>query len=113
MNNYIILVRGHWSDEMPDDATMQNIIQVWNAWYDKIRATGNLVDPGNPLGSESKIIRKDSVTDELIKSNGDWVGGYVIIKATDMDAAVKIAQGCPILETDYLELRQIFEMSGS
>ena len=95
---------------MPDEASMEKITREWNAFFDDIKSTNNLVDPGNPLGTESKIVRKEGVTDELIKSNGDWVGGYFIIKATDTEAAVRVAQKCPSLKEDYLEVRQIFEM---
>jgi hypothetical protein len=62
-------------------------IAVWNAWFDSLG--GGLVDRGNPV-----------FTREVVGVSGDatMLGGYSLVTADDMEAAVGLAKGCPAME---------------
>ena len=52
-----------------------------------------VVDGGNPLGM-SKTLTSGGVTDD---GGANPVSGYSIVNAADMDAAVEMAKGCPMV----------------
>jgi hypothetical protein len=62
-------------------------IAAWNAWL--VSMGDNVVDRGNPVVE----------TRTLGYSSGDArLGGYTLVKAEDLDAAVAMAERCPGLQ---------------
>ncbi|NQU36956.1 MAG: hypothetical protein HQ526_05085 [Actinobacteria bacterium] len=59
------------------------------AWYDELGAS--LVDGGNPF-TQSKFLGGGDDRSALT--------GYTIIQASDIDAAVTLAEGCPVLKRE-------------
>ncbi|MCW2939622.1 MAG: hypothetical protein JWN00_2607 [Actinomycetia bacterium] len=60
---------------------------AWNAWFDSMGT--NLVDRGNPVFE----------SDTLGNCGADTtLGGYSLITADDLAAAVALAKGCPGLQ---------------
>jgi hypothetical protein len=52
-----------------------------------------------------------AVTDGPYVEAMDSIGGYMLIEAKNMDQAVELAKGCPILESDgTVEIRPIVSM---
>lgn len=88
MANFLLTFHG---GSMPETNEAQD--QVMKAWTDWFGALGDaLVDGGNPI-SHSKAISPDgSVMDAATAPTG-----YSIIKAGDLDGAVALAKGCPVL----------------
>jgi hypothetical protein len=76
---------------MPDTKEEQDsVMAAWGAWFGQLGDA--LVDGGNPV-SKSKAISPDgSVMDATSAPSG-----YSIIKADDLDSAVALAKGCPVL----------------
>jgi hypothetical protein len=70
----------------------ERVMAAWQAWMGSIGE--DMVDGGNPAGP-SKTVTAGGVEDN---GGANPVSGYTLVNAADMDAAVKIAQGCPILE---------------
>jgi hypothetical protein len=62
----------------------------WFAWFDGMGDA--LVDMGQPVGTRSELGNCDSDATEI--------GGYSLISAPDLEAAVSIAKGCPHLDRD-------------
>ena len=52
-----------------------------------------VVDGGNPCGT-SKTVAKDG----NVKDGGSGITGYSVLKAESLEAAVKLAKGCPLLK---------------
>lgn len=51
--------------------------------------------------------------EELEGENGDMVGGYLMIKANDLNHAVQLAQDCPAIAIDgNIEVREIMPMEA-
>jgi hypothetical protein len=88
MANYLLTYPG---GSMPETKEAQDqAMAAWNDWFGKLG--GALVDGGNPI-SKSKAISPDgSVMDATSAPTG-----YSVIKADDLDAAVELSKGCPVL----------------
>jgi hypothetical protein len=78
---------------MPEtDAQRAQVMEAWGKWMGQVGA--GLVDGGNPVSQTKTIASSGAV------SNGGGANpatGYSIIKADNLDAAVALAKGCPIL----------------
>jgi hypothetical protein len=92
MANFLLLYSG---GSMPqNEAEIKAVTQAWLAWFGQIGEA--LVDGGNPTTPHAKTIHSDGkVSDGPV---GTMSSGYSIIKADSLDAAVKLAQGCPVLQ---------------
>jgi hypothetical protein len=70
----------------------QEIMDAWNNWFASIG--DKMVDIGSPFGAGREITH--SGTKEL-PLGAESVTGYTIINADNIDDAVEIAKGCPII----------------
>jgi hypothetical protein len=89
MSNFLLLYHGGGRPE--DPAEQAKSMQAWTDWFAKLGPS--LVDGGNPATQTREIASNGSVT----PVNGGAPTGYSIIKADDIDGAVALAKGCPIL----------------
>jgi len=71
---------------------MAAVMAKWEAWYGEIGAS--LLDGGNPF-AQTKNVTSNGVTGP----NDNPATGYTVVDATDIDAAVATAKGCPILDS--------------
>lgn len=76
---------------------------------------GNLFS-GLPLQKSGVIISKsgNEILEGPFKEGPDYVNGYLIIKAKNIQEAQEISKKCPALELDgtKIEIRQIMKMPG-
>jgi hypothetical protein len=79
MANFVLTFR-NTSDHVPDDAEGQ----AWMEWFPQLGAS--IVDPGSRVGATSSLggAPSDSI-----------VTGYTVVTASDLEAAVLLAKGCP------------------
>jgi len=92
---------------------MQAVMQIWQDWIGSIAAQGKFIST-NALGSQGKTVTTEGViTDGPYAELKEIVGGYILVKADDLDDAVKLSDGCPILSipSGKVEVRnvQIFD----
>jgi hypothetical protein len=71
---------------LPDYVGSPDALAVWDEWFDSLG--GNLIDRGNPVFVRKTLGNSDAET---------ALGGYSLIKADDLQAAVALAKGCPVL----------------
>jgi hypothetical protein len=91
MAKYLLSYRG---GGMPATEKEQaKVMAAWNKWYTKLGAA--IVDGGNPIG-QSQLI---TATGDVKKAGKSAISGYTIIEAKSIDAAVKLAKGCPIIKS--------------
>ena len=88
MANYVLVYHGGGMPETPDEGA--RVMKAWTDWFAAIG--GALVDGGNPASRTRTIGADGSVSDDA-----SGPSGYSIIKADSLDAAVRIAKGCPVL----------------
>jgi hypothetical protein len=86
------LITYHGAMEMPSSPEARD--QMMAAFMQWAASVGDgMVDPGSPLGP-SKVVTTESVAEG---NAGGQIGGYTIIKADSMDAAVAAIRTHPFL----------------
>ncbi|WP_197918594.1 YciI family protein [Thiosulfatihalobacter marinus] len=104
MPKFMMIYHGGGRPDSPEEG--EKVMAAWMAWMGGIGE--NLVDGGNPAGM-SKTVTATGVEDN---GGANPVSGYTLINAADMDAAIEIAKGCPILEGGQgtVEIAEAMEM---
>ena len=77
---------------------------AWNAWFQTLGSA--VVDGGAPVGA-SKTVSAGGVADV---GGANPLSGYSIVNADNLDAAVEIVKGCPILEAGTVEVAEAMGM---
>jgi hypothetical protein len=92
MAKFVLIFNGGGMPET--EAEQAAVLQAWGVWYGGLGSA--LVDGGAPFSPMAKGIASDgAVSDGPI---GTAASGYTIISADSIDAAVEMAQGCPVLQ---------------
>jgi hypothetical protein len=93
---------------------MEQRMKSWMTWLDGLRKAGHLSSPGERLDATGALVRGKgrTVTDGPYAEAKDTIGGYSIIEAKNLEQAVELSKGCPILEGDggLVEVRPIVGM---
>ena len=108
MSEFTFLFRGNDPSASPEQ--MQKTMEKWVAWFKELGAKGHIKDPGHPLERTGKVVqgKQKIVNDGPYAEAKDIVGGYTLIEARDLDQAVELSKGCPILEAGgSVEVRPI------
>ena len=100
MNEFLLIFRRDFKTNgiQPSPEQLQNMMKEWQNWMGNIAARNKLVNSGNRLSDEGKVVKPGAIV-----INGPYVeikeaiGGYIIIRAESMDEAAEISKGCPIL----------------
>ena len=111
MNEFVFLYRG--GEGRPESPELgQQVMQKWMAWFKALAEKGHVVDRGQPLERNGKIVAPGRVvTDGPFAETKDLVGGYTLIKARDVAEAAELAKGCPILERGgRVEVRPVMKL---
>lgn len=83
MANYVLTFRGQ-----PGRTPTAEEEARWPAWFGQIGAS--IADMGNRVG-QARPVGYSGERDDVL-------AGYIVITAADFEAAVAIAQGCPMLQ---------------
>ena len=92
---------------------MQQNLKKWMDWKDSLEKNGHINQLGERLDGTGKVVRgkTKAVIDGPFVEVKDFVQGYMLINARDIDQAVELAQGCPILNIDgTVEVRPFLSM---
>ena len=113
MEEFMMIFRmSPMGDFQPTPEQMQESIKQWQDWIGGIAAQGKFVST-NQLGFQGKTLKSDGVvTDGPYAEVKEIVGGNIIVKAADLDEALKLAEGCPILYIGgHVEVRDIMKIT--
>lgn len=103
MTNYVLLYSGGGMPET--EAEQAAVMQAWGAWMGGMGEA--LVDGGNPTAASMGVASDGSVGVAAVAG----VSGYSIVSAESMDAALEIAKGCPILQSNgQVSVYETFQM---
>jgi hypothetical protein len=89
MPNFIFAYHGGHVPETPEEGA--KAMAAWEKWFGQLGQS--IVDPGNPVG-QSKTVTSKKVTDG---GGANPISGYSVVSADTIDAAVKMAKGCPMV----------------
>ena len=79
---------------------------LWEKWFAEMGDA--VVIPGNPVGA-SKTVSAAGVEDH---GGANPLSGFTVVQAADIDAAVEMARGCPLVAdaSGSIEVAPIVEM---
>jgi hypothetical protein len=116
MNEFLLVFRRSEVSGEPQQSPeqLQAVMKPWQDWIGNIAAQNKLVNSGNRLSSEGRVVKSDTVI-----TNGPYVeikeaiGGYIIVRADSIDEAAEFARDCPILKMNgNVEVRTIVPMDS-
>jgi len=88
---YVLVYYGGSMPESP--AAQARVMKQWTSWFTKLGSA--VVDGGNPFSGAVNKVRPDgSVAKGPV---GQRASGYSIIEAPSLEAATKMAKGCPVI----------------
>jgi len=106
MPNYILAYHGGKMPESPEEGAEH--MAKWEAWADSLGAS--LVSRGTPLG-KSKSVSSEGVTEG---GGENPLIGYSILKAENIDAAVKMVEDSPHINFGgTMVVAEMMEMQSS
>ena len=100
MKEFIFLFRSEKNaTENLNPGEMQEYMEKWRIWLNKFAEAGKYEDGDRLDISKAKTIRgiEKVVTDGPYIESKEVIGGYVRVKAENMEEAVEMAKGCPVL----------------
>jgi hypothetical protein len=112
MSEFVYLYRGGEAGRSPEK--MQQSMQKWIAWFKDLAEKGHVKNQGHPLERAGRLVNgsKKSVIDGPFAEAKDVIGGYSLIEAKDLDQAVELSKGCPILEVEgAVEVRPVMQLN--
>jgi hypothetical protein len=88
---------------------MQQMLQKWQAWISEGLRRGWMVEAGDGLTKEGRVVNaKKVVTDGPFIEGKEIVGGFSIVQADTVQAAAELAKACPIfLRGGSVEVRPL------
>jgi hypothetical protein len=92
---------------------MQQNVKKWMDWKDSLEKNGHISQLGERLDGAGKVVRgkTKAVIDGPFVEVKDFIQGYILIEARDIDQAVELAKDCPILNIDgTVEIRPFLSM---
>ena len=110
MKDYLLLFRGGLDFTKAPQDQVQQIMIKWKAWVDDLTEKG-IYNGGNRLTRSDAALIKGAAKQIIptpYVANNEQVGGYINIKAENLQGAIDIAKDCPIFVFDgNVEVREI------
>ena len=91
------------------------MMKSWQDWMGSIAAGDKLVNGGSRLATAGKVVKPaNMVTDGPYIEMKEAIGGYIIVRASNLDAATALAKNCPILSVGgSVEVREMIAMDDN
>ena len=111
MKDYLLLFRGGANPADMTPEQMKTTMNNWMTWMSELKKRKQLT-LGHPLGDGGKVLSGAKGKNvKVFKDDKDAIGGFLLIKATSLADATKIAKGCPIFNNGgTVELRLVERM---
>lgn len=115
MNEYMLIFRHEDGQKVASPEQVQVWMKQTMDWIGGIAAQ-NKFSGGNGLPfDEAKVVRHNkTVTNGPFGEIKETIGGYIVVKADNIEEAVEFAKGCPVLqgEGNTVEVRKIAKDDG-
>jgi len=110
MKEYLLLFRGGLDFTKAPQEQVLEVILKWKEWVDNLTSKDIYIGGERLTRNEAVVISGNArqITDGPYTANGEMVGGYIGIRADDLQAAIATAKDCPIFNFDgNVEIREI------
>ena len=113
MKDYLLLFRGglDFSKAAPDQ--LQQAIGNWKNWVEELSKKGIYRSGERITRNDAAVVNGTGrqVTEGPYTVSNEMVGGYIGIKAENLQQAIEITKGCPIFNFDgKVEIREVAVM---
>ncbi len=101
MKEFVFIFRNSSNPNFtPSPEQMQEVTTSWMNWMGGIAAQNKLANNGNRLSmSIAKTVKPNNViTDGPYTEIKEFINGYTVVKVANIDEAIELAKGCPILK---------------
>ena len=112
MKDYLFLFRGGLDFTTASADQVQQVMMKWKDWIDKLTKDG-IYNGGERLTRNGAVLKgnKQQIIDGPYSESKEIVGGYISIKADDLQEAIEISKGCPIFNFNgNVEVREVDKM---
>jgi hypothetical protein len=110
MKDFVFLFRGGLDFTKASSEQLQQVIANWKNWTEELARKG-LYDGGDRLTRNDAAVVKGSarqIVNRPYSESKEIVGGYIKIKADNLQQAIEISKGCPIFNFDgIVEIREV------
>jgi len=109
MADFILLIREDLSKYPMPEAKLKPLIAAHTNWAKGLSKRG-IFKTGYGVGHNGKLLGmvKNKLTVKPIKDVKEGIGGFYIIEAEDLEAAIEIAKECPTFKDgDQMEVRPL------
>src|SRR5262245_37263577 len=90
----------------PEELQQQH--EKWFAWISEGMEKGWMIDAGDGLTGEGRVVKAKVVIDGPFVEAKEIVGGFSIVQADTVEAAAQLAKGCPGLKVGgTVEVRRL------
>lgn len=112
MTDFMLIFRSEDTGYQPTPEEFEAQVKVWQDWIGGIAAQGKF-NSTNMLAPSGKVLRQGGVvTDGPFVEIKEQLGGYLLLKAENIEEAITFAHGCPVLQFGgNVEVRPIVDLS--
>jgi hypothetical protein len=97
---YLLLFNSSDWDRGLSTEQLQKTVDQFFAWFEDLKSQGKF-KAGQALERSGRIVSGKSgrvVADGPFAESKEAIGGFFLLQVADLDEAIEIAQGCPMLE---------------
>lgn len=112
MKEFMLLFRRPGFDpNAVSPADMQALAKKWNDWIAGVTSQGKVVSSPVRLTPEGKVLKAGGViTDGPFVEIRELLGGFMVVKAENLEEATTLAHGCPAIELGgSVEIRAVLQ----
>ena len=104
MAKFLYVYHGGGAPSSPEEGA--KMMEAWGNWMSSLGEA--LIDGGNPVGQSSTVHSNGSITND---GGSNPASGYSLVEAPDLETALSMAKGCPILEAGgNIEVAEAIDM---
>ncbi len=112
MNEFLLLIKGEDHSFFTQEQVRIRL-EKYNSWMEEMLAKGKFIS-GEPLQKEGRHLLDANtvISDGPFLEPKEIIGGYILIRAADIEEAVEIAKSCPLLSEYEIIIRPIHHNLG-
>ena len=113
MKDYLFLFRGGLDFTKASPEQLQEVLTNWKNWTEEL-SKKEIYNGGERLTrNDAAVVRGNNkqIIDGPYNESKEIIGGYISIKAKNLQEAIEISKGCPIFNFDgNIEIREVVNM---
>jgi len=115
MPEYMLSVHHAEGDPMPSGEELQRAFEEVDAFNNRLQDAGVWVFGGGLMPRETATTVDNSGGEEIVvdgpfAETKEWLGGFYIIDAPDLDVALDHASGMPNISYGHVEVRPLMQV---